>query len=819
MKLNPFTSNNFNAESNPELLSPSQKSRTMSEGYLNRDDTTPVIVKSNTRLIFGYQSRPRIVWDLIITSISVYLCISIPLFLSFYPSTLNSKVTLSFHLFISLLFTIDILVNFRTSYLAEATSEEVRNSKLIMRHYALSLRFLLDVISMFPYELFNPINFALLRLVKIHKLQKMSTTVSLLKARLTIKLVSEFFIILLFLLLFIHFTACVFFLVVDSEHNWIPPESYPTLSKDFYDMKKKEQYWASVYHSVDFIAGIQNGGETTGQLVFFICFYVIGAVLMASLLGKMTFLIRNMRNEDKVFIRNYNHLVTMMRKLRLPSVIRYKITEFFSTNYNSLKFNQEYIKFVSMLPPSLVRQVNTIYLDSIIKKNPIISDKKILKFALLRLKSLLVQPGVRIISQFDEASNLYFIANGNCNVEVIDEESVTSLVNVLQDGDHFGEISMLFSTECTATVTSATYTSLAYLNCDNFAELIDVFPRVPEKMMNKIVAYDDRWRVFCRDMIKSVPYLNTCDSNLLIKLLFSLKQERYECGEIIVHEDDKIDFVYFIAEGEVEFFTYLYDRSAGLLVNDSFCIKSDWEDDDSKVLIKLCTVQMGSVLFYRQGLIKSHSMVYLRAVTGTHLFKLPIELLESISRDRPVLSELTELYKSTLYKYDKIRSESLPLKFPLDIYRCEKYSTGLKGSLWTGILKFKNAVLKIVDIKRRTKISNLGSIKRIVKKIKAMNLAQSMNRPDLVKLIANDHIPHDVVKVVQLLDGDELNNNLLRQFALKANETLGVCEFLSGRIKSCRKKVRKLKADYEEVETLASLLEKMLMETIRLINK
>ena len=824
MKINPLLSlvpDQDDIDHSNAALNPVKKSRTMSDSYKKRDDTTPVIIKSNTRFIFGYQSKLRVAWDLLIILTAIYLCISIPFYLSFSSTSISSPVIFSFHLFICFLFLIDIVLSFRTSYLTNSTTEEIKNSTLIMKHYGLSLKFMLDLISVIPFELFTSTTYlGLLRLVKIIKLYRLSNIISVIKVRYRIKLVLEFFLILLILLLFIHFSACLFFIVVDTQESWIPPEDYPKNKTEFFGKSAFEQYWIIFYHSVEFIAGIQNGGESNEQFIFFTFFYIIGIIFMAILLGNITVIIRSLKNEDTLFNKTQAKIISAIKKLRLPNSVKYKVNEFFIANYNSLKLGNEYTKFVRMLPPSLVREVNTFYLNSIIQKNPVIAgDKKILKFALVRLKSLMIHPGVRIISQFDKYSYLYFIAQGICNIEVMDEEHNSHLMNILQDGDHFGEIGMLFKTESTATVTSVTFTSLGLLSPEHFAELLDVFPKTSEKLMSKIVGYNDCWRVFCKNMIRTVPYLAFCDKSLMIHILYSLQQERFESGQVVVNIGDPIDYVYFIADGELEFFTYVFDKTAGIFLNDSFVASEVVQQEESRVLFPLGSIKTGSVLFYRQSLTKSFSTTSLRAVTGSYLLKLPIDLLENLSRDRPYLSDSITHYKSSLYKFDSIRGESLPISFPIDVIRNEKYASGSSKSYWTGCVKLKNTVIKIIEIKRNLKIVNPWSIKRMVKKLKAMNYAENAGKHDLVRLIANNQVSDDVVKVLDLLEEKEMSQNLLIQFALKANETTVVCDYLAGRIKSCRKKIRKLKGEYEEINTLASLIEKIIMESIRLTQK
>mgnify|MGYP002041860318 CR=1 FL=1 len=77
---------------------------------------------------------------------------------------------------------------------------------------------------------------------------------------------------------------------------------------------------------------------------------------------------------------------------------------------------------------------------------------------------------------------MYFIRNGKFSVHVktdhltvVDQENEPKAVHYLIDGDHFGEIGMLFDTKRTATVRSENYGTLAILKKSSFVELQKTF--------------------------------------------------------------------------------------------------------------------------------------------------------------------------------------------------------------------------------------------------------------------------------------------------------------------------------------------------------
>ena len=83
----------------------------------------------------------------------------------------------------------------------------------------------------------------------------------------------------------------------------------------------------------------------------------------------------------------------------------------------------------------------------------------------------------------NEESFMYFIRNGKFSVKVktenlkvaVNDDDLNILVTNLIDGDHFGEIGMIFDCKRTATVRSENYGTLALLRKSHFIELTKTF--------------------------------------------------------------------------------------------------------------------------------------------------------------------------------------------------------------------------------------------------------------------------------------------------------------------------------------------------------
>jgi hypothetical protein len=93
------------------------------------------------------------------------------------------------------IFTIDIVVNFRTIFLNERTQEPIKDPKIIARHYILKGRFFIDVLASFPIELIadlKAINISrgklkLIGLLKLTRMLRLGRIVTFLKMGKSIK--------------------------------------------------------------------------------------------------------------------------------------------------------------------------------------------------------------------------------------------------------------------------------------------------------------------------------------------------------------------------------------------------------------------------------------------------------------------------------------------------------------------------------------------------------------------------------------------------------------------------------------------------------
>lgn len=95
--------------------------------------------------MISYQSEFRMYWDLFLIVISIVNCIIIPLDVAWNNPYQNTDGYFVMYYGFAFIFFIDIILNFRTSFVNKF-GEEMHNPTVIAAHYVASINFIFDII-------------------------------------------------------------------------------------------------------------------------------------------------------------------------------------------------------------------------------------------------------------------------------------------------------------------------------------------------------------------------------------------------------------------------------------------------------------------------------------------------------------------------------------------------------------------------------------------------------------------------------------------------------------------------------------------------
>jgi len=94
---------------------------------------------------------------------------------------------------------------------------------------------------------------------------------------------------------------------------------------------------------------------------------------------------------------------------------------------------------------------------------------------------------------------MYFIVNGDCLVIIKEHDRKSKIARLLYDGQHFGEIGLLYGCDRTASIMSRNYNTLAKLNRNDLYLLNQTQPLFKEYLYEHIFKYNYRKKSFIQD--------------------------------------------------------------------------------------------------------------------------------------------------------------------------------------------------------------------------------------------------------------------------------------------------------------------------------
>jgi len=161
---------------------------------------------------------------------------------------------------------------------------------------------------------------------------------------------------------------------------------------------------------------------------------------------------------------------------------------------------------------------------------------------------------------------MYFIRNGKFSVHVktdhlsvIDQENEPKPVTHLIDGNHFGEIGMLFDSKRTATVRSENYGTLAILKKSHFTELTKTFESFSNLFKKQIFKYQDPLTTWLFMEMEKITYFRNVSLLTKQELIYGMERFTYEKGTLLCKGGRTADKLYLIQDGIVEV-AIKYDR-------------------------------------------------------------------------------------------------------------------------------------------------------------------------------------------------------------------------------------------------------------------
>lgn len=425
--------------------------------------------------VLSENSTSRARWEIVTLNLVVVSCLLVS-----YQVAFQHRVSLVGSLIvylIDLFFLADIALNFRTSY--RSLGVDVTDLTLIKRRYGRVL-FPIDLVAAVPFDaLLLPWSgieiggvsivlwVRLLRLVRVVRLfvifgrwQRQSWV-----AASYLRIVR----LLTFVGLLIHWIACAWFLIPYMEG--FPQKSWVVL-EGIQNADPITQYLRSVYWVVVTATTVGYGDITPNrniEYLFAIFVILLGASIWAFFIGNIASLLSKLDAAKSAFWGQVDSVTQYLRSRRVPTEINEQVQSYYEYIWSRYRGANEH-SLLTNLPAPLRLEVLFHLARELLERVPLFrnSGPVLRNELLLALKPLVVIPGGFIVREGEVANGIFFISRGT--VEVVSGGGEVSH-GTLEDGDYFGDLSLLLSERRKASVKALTYCDIFVLPKADFERI------------------------------------------------------------------------------------------------------------------------------------------------------------------------------------------------------------------------------------------------------------------------------------------------------------------------------------------------------------
>ncbi|XP_041858169.1 potassium voltage-gated channel subfamily H member 7-like [Melanotaenia boesemani] len=404
-------------------------------------------------------------------------------------------------LMVDIMFIIDILINFRTTYVNQ-NEEVVSHPGKIAIHYFKGW-FLIDMVAAIPFDL----------LIFGSGSDETTTLIGLLKTARLLRLVrvarkldrySEYGAAVLMLLMCIfaliaHWLACIWYAIgnvekpylehrigwldnlgvsIGKRYNYSDPNSGPSI---------KDKYVTALYFTFSSLTSVGFGNvspNTNSEKIFSICVMLIGSLMYASIFGNVSAIIQRLYSGTARYHAQMLRVKEFIRFHQIPNPLRQRLEEYFQHSWtytNGIDMNTVLKGFPECLQADICLHLNRNLLHNCNAFQG--ATKGCLRALAMRFKTTHAPPGDTLVHGGDVLTALYFLSRGS--IEILKDDIV---VAILGKNDIFGEMIHLFAKpgKSNADVRALSYCDLSTIQREDLLEVLDMYPEFADFFFNNL---------------------------------------------------------------------------------------------------------------------------------------------------------------------------------------------------------------------------------------------------------------------------------------------------------------------------------------------
>lgn len=452
----------------------------------------------------------KAVWDWVILLLVIYTAIFTPYVAAFLldqqrpEARRNRKYgddpIVVIDLIVDIFFMIDILINFRTTYV-NSNDEVVSHPGKIAVHY-LRGWFIIDVVAAIPFDL----------LLFGSETDETTTLIGLLKTARLLRLVrvarkidrySEYGAAVLLLLvaafaLIAHWLACIWYAIANAERPYRQPkigwlDHLANATHQFYvngsqgGPSIKSKYVTALYFTFSSLTSVGFGNvspNTNMEKIFSILVMLIGSLMYASIFGNVSAIIQRLYSGTARYHTQLLRVKEFIRFHQIPNPLRQRLEEYFQhawTYTNGIDMNMVLKGFPECLQADICLHLNRNLLNNCPAFRG--ASPGCLRALSMRFKTTHAPPGDTLVHRGDVITGLYFISRGT--IEILKDDIVMA---ILGKDDIFGENGCLYGTvgKSSCNVRALTYCDLHKILREDLLDVLDMYPEFHDQFSSNL---------------------------------------------------------------------------------------------------------------------------------------------------------------------------------------------------------------------------------------------------------------------------------------------------------------------------------------------
>uniref|UniRef100_A0A8C5D8S8 Voltage-gated delayed rectifier potassium channel KCNH4 n=1 Tax=Gouania willdenowi TaxID=441366 RepID=A0A8C5D8S8_GOUWI len=473
--------------------------------FQTRGEKYKVADAKKSKFILLHYSTFKAGWDWLILLATFYVAVTVPYNVCFIgdDDDLTRSTTVS-DISVEILFIIDIVFNFRTTYVSKS-GQVIFDARQICIHY-LTTWFIIDLVAALPFDLLYAFKVSVVSVVHLLKTVRLLRLLRLLQKMDRYSQHSTVVLTLLMSMfaLLAHWMACIWYVIGKMEmeanaYNWDIGwlhELGKRLESPYYSIggvngtgngpSIRSVYIASLYFTLSSLTSVGFGNvsaNTDAEKIFSVCVMLIGALMHALVFGNVTAIIQRMYSRWSQYHTRTKDLKDFIRVHHLPQSLKQRMLEYFQTTWsvnNGIDCNELLKDFPDELRSDITMHLNKEILELSLFAS---ASRGCLRSLSLHIKTSFCAPGEYLLRQGDALQAIFFVCSGS--MEVLKDGMVLA---ILGKGDLIGANLSLDDRviKTNADVKALTYCDLQCINLKGLYEVLDLYPEYSHHFVQDI---------------------------------------------------------------------------------------------------------------------------------------------------------------------------------------------------------------------------------------------------------------------------------------------------------------------------------------------